>query len=179
MEETNAAPVSRNRVGRDLVLLPRTVWKPLGRGSAPSTSALACVADGGNWHEFVSASPADRDGRFRVVLFRFSETGPSAIGFVAWLHSAEDGQDRRHRDLRQELSGSEKLFEVCQGAMDYWACPVGTAADRLRRRHQNPHPEGLSCSLDASPAFAGEDEINPPAGCWRPWRAARLPPCRL
>jgi len=58
-----------------------------------------------------------------VVLFRFSETGPSAIGFVAWLHSAEDGQDRRHRDLRQELFGSEKLFEVCQGAMDYWACP--------------------------------------------------------
>jgi len=176
MEETNAAPVSRNRVGRDLVLCRglclEAAWT---RQRAFDLCARLCRGR----RQFVSASPADRDGRFRVVLFRFSETGPSAIGFVAWLHSAEDGQDRRHRDLRQELSGSEKLFEVCQGAMDYWACPVGTAADRLRRRHQNPHPEGLSCSLDASPAFAGEDEINPPAGCWRPWRAARLPPCRL
>jgi len=26
---------------------------------------------------------------------------------------------------------SEKLFEVCQGAMGYWACPVGKAADRF------------------------------------------------
>ena len=32
------------------------------------------------------------------------------------------GKDRR---------GSERLFEVCQGAMDYWACPVGPAADRF------------------------------------------------
>jgi len=63
------------------------VWKPLGAGKAPSSNALACVADGGAWHEFVSAVAADKDGRFRVVLFKFSETGPSAIGFVAWLHS--------------------------------------------------------------------------------------------
>ena len=49
------------------------VWQPLGRGSAPAANALACVAGGGVWHEFVPATPADRDGRFRIVLFKFSE----------------------------------------------------------------------------------------------------------
>jgi hypothetical protein len=109
------------------------VWKPLGAGKAPSSNALACVADGGAWHEFVPAVATDKDGRFRVVLFNFSETGPSAIGFVAWLHSnlrrlgktgaiVICGKDRR---------SSAKLFEICQGAMDYWACPVGPSGDRF------------------------------------------------
>jgi hypothetical protein len=109
------------------------VWRRLGQGSAPSHDALACVADDGVWHEFVPATTTDADGRFRVVLFNFSENGPSAIGFVAWLHSnlrtmgktgaiVICGKDRR---------GSDKLFEVCQGAMDYWACPVGPAGDRF------------------------------------------------
>jgi len=109
------------------------VWKPLVEGRAPSTGALACVADGGTWHEFVPATSADTAGRFRVVLFKFSESGPSAIGFVAWLHShlrrmgktgaiVICGKDRRN---------SIRLFEICQGAMDYWACPAGPAGDRF------------------------------------------------
>lgn len=109
------------------------VWKPLDAGRAPSGSALACVVDGGTWHEFVPATPADTAGRFCVVLFKFSEAGPSAIGFVAWLHShlrrmgktgaiVICGKDRRN---------SIQLFEICQGAMDYWACPVGPAGDRF------------------------------------------------
>ena len=59
------------------------VRKPLAQGSAPSHNALACIADGGIWHEFVPATPADTQGRFRLVLFKFSENGPSAIGFFA------------------------------------------------------------------------------------------------
>jgi hypothetical protein len=109
------------------------VWKPLANGVAPSSDALACVADGGTWHEFVPATADDKQGRFRVVLFKFSETGPSAIGFVAWLHSSLRrmgktgaivvcGKDRRN---------SPELFAICQGAMDYWACPVGPAGDRF------------------------------------------------
>jgi len=109
------------------------VWKPLDRGQPPSATALACVADAGTWHEFVPADSADTNGRFRVVLFRFSENGPSAIGFVAWLHSnlrrmgrtgaiVICGKDRRN---------SAKLFDICQGAMDYWACPVGPTGDRF------------------------------------------------
>jgi hypothetical protein len=109
------------------------IWKPLASGTAPSADALACVADGGAWHEFVPASATDKQGRFRVVLLRFSETGPSAIGFVAWLHSwlrhlgktgaiVICGKDRR---------ASPRLFAICQGAMDYWACPVGPAGDRF------------------------------------------------
>jgi len=109
------------------------VWQPLGRGSAPSDRALACVSDGGTWHEFVPAAAADAHGRFRVVLFRFSETGPSAIGFVAWLHSSLRRMGRTGAIVicGKDRRGSEKLFEVCQGAMDYWACPVGPTADRF------------------------------------------------
>jgi hypothetical protein len=32
------------------------------------------------------------------------------------------GKDRRN---------SIQLFEICQGAMDYWACPIGPAGDRF------------------------------------------------
>ena len=83
-----------------------------------------------------------------MVLFKFSEEGPSAIGFVGWLHSnlrrmgktgaiVICGKDRRRRARPVQSSsaakprGSEKLFEVCQRAMDYWACPVGPAGDRF------------------------------------------------
>ena len=109
------------------------VWRPLGPGSAPAKDAVACVADGGIWHEFVPASATDADGRFRVVLFKFSETGPSAIGFVAWLHSnlRRMGKTGAIVICGKDRRGSEKLFEVCQGAMDYWACPVGPAGDRF------------------------------------------------
>src|SRR5450432_381651 len=63
------------------------IWKLMHIGELPSSSALACVADGAVWHQFVPAAASETTGRFRVVLFRFSESGPSAIGFVAWLHS--------------------------------------------------------------------------------------------
>lgn len=109
------------------------VWKPLDQGRPPSGSALACVADAGIWHEFVPAQASGTSGRFRVVLFNFSENGPSAIGFIAWLHSnlrrigrtgaiVICGKDRRN---------SAKLFEISQGAMDYWACPVGPPGERF------------------------------------------------
>ncbi len=109
------------------------VWRPLAAGEAPPADALACVSDGGAWCAFVPAPAAEAHGRFRVVLFRFAEVGPSAIGFVAWLHThlrilgrtgaiVICGRDRR---------SSPALFEICQGAMDYWACPVGAAGNRF------------------------------------------------
>jgi hypothetical protein len=109
------------------------VWKPLAQGSSPSSNALACVADHGIWHEFVPATTVDTQGRFRVVLFKFSEDGPSAIGFVAWLHSnlRRMGKTGAIVICGKDHRGSKKLFEVCQGAMDYWACPVGPAGDRF------------------------------------------------
>jgi hypothetical protein len=109
------------------------VWKPLDEASAPSRHALACVADGDIWHEFVPATTADTHGRFRVVLFKFSEDGPSAIGFVAWLHSnlRRMGKTGAIVICGKDRRASSKLFEVCQGAMDYWACPAGPAGDRF------------------------------------------------
>ena len=109
------------------------VWKPISDGAPPSKGALACVNDGGAWFEFVPAQPEDGSNRFRVVCFRFAEDGPSAIGFVGWLHShlrtmgktgaiVVCGRDRRD---------SAALFEICQGVMDYWACPAGPAGDRF------------------------------------------------
>lgn len=59
-------------------------WRDLGEGEAPSTEAIACVRDGDRWHQFVPQENGRAGaGDFHVVLFRFSETGPSAIGFVA------------------------------------------------------------------------------------------------
>ena len=109
------------------------VWKPMDSGDRPSPNALACVADGVVWHEFVPAKATDANGRFRVVLFKFSETGPSAIGFVAWLHSNLRRMGRTGAIVicGKDQRASEKLFEICQGAMDYWACPVGPAGDRF------------------------------------------------
>jgi hypothetical protein len=125
MEETNAA--FDERLCRVIAQAETTfyaedyVWKPLEPGSAPSSDALACVADGRIWHEFVPASAADTDGRFRVVLFKFSEKGPSAIGFVGWLHSnlRKMGKTGAIVICGKDRRSSEKLFEMCQGAMDY------------------------------------------------------------
>ena len=68
-----------------------------------------------------------------MVLFKFSEEGPSAIGFVGWLHSnlRRMGKTGAIVICGKDRRGSEKLFEVCQRAMDYWACPVGPAGDRF------------------------------------------------
>ena len=109
------------------------VWRPLDAGNAPSGNALACVVDGGAWHEFVPATASDVNGRFRVVLFNFSEAGPSAIGFVAWLHSnlRRMGKTGAIVICGKDRRASTKLFEICQGAMDYWACPVGPSGDRF------------------------------------------------
>jgi hypothetical protein len=109
------------------------VWKPLANGASPSGSALACVNDRGAWHEFVPAAAEDNLGRFRVVLFNFSETGPSAIGFVAWLHSClrRMGKTGAIVICGKDKRASPQLFEICQGAMDYWACPDGPAGDRF------------------------------------------------
>jgi hypothetical protein len=108
------------------------VWKHLGEGAAPSQNALACVVDDGMWHEFVPAT-GDTVGRFKVVLFNFSEAGPSAIGFVAWLHSnlRQMGKTGAIVICGKDRRASARLFEVCQGAMDYWACPAGPAGDRF------------------------------------------------
>ncbi len=91
------------------------VWKTLDQGRPPSGSALACVADAGIWHEFVPAQASDTSGRFRVVLFNFSENGRTGAIVIC-------GKDRRN---------SAKLLEISQGAMDYWACPVGPPGERF------------------------------------------------
>jgi hypothetical protein len=40
----------------DTTFFPESyVWKPRGSGRTPSANALACVADGEVWHEFVPA----------------------------------------------------------------------------------------------------------------------------
>lgn len=109
------------------------VWKPLAVGDGPAVNAIACVNDRGAWRQFVPAEAADTDGRFRVVLFNFSETGPSAIGFVAWLHSHLRTMGRTGAIVicGKDKRASPELFEICQGAMDYWACPEGPSGDRF------------------------------------------------
>ncbi len=108
-------------------------WRPLGGGCAPSDDSLACVYNGDAWFEFAPASDPEEPQQFRVVRFAFSENGPSAIGFVAWLHSHLRTMGKTGaivicgKDSRQ----SRALFDICQGAMDYWACPVGPAGDRF------------------------------------------------
>ncbi|MEM1129292.1 MAG: DUF6196 family protein [Pseudomonadota bacterium] len=108
------------------------VWRRLEAGRAPSWEALACVADGGTWHEFVPAT-AETEGRFCVVLFRFAEDGPSAIGFVAWLHThlRTTGRTGAIVICGKDRRASPKLDQICQGAMDYWACPVGPTGTRF------------------------------------------------
>ncbi len=109
------------------------VWKEMDADRAPSSDALACVADGSVWHQFVPAQDDDGEGRFRVVLFKFSEQGPSAIGFVAWLHShlRRMGKTGAIVICGKDRRGSQALFDICQGALDYWACPAGPAGDRF------------------------------------------------
>ncbi|WP_282611413.1 DUF6196 family protein [Pelagibius sp. Alg239-R121] len=126
------------------------VWRPLEVGNAPFHEALACVADAGTWHEFVPAGVTDTDGRFCVVLFRFSESGPSAIGFVAWLHSHLRTMGRTGAIVicGKDRRASPELFEICQGAMDYWACPVGSTSERflavIRKLIERGHALGKS-----------------------------------
>lgn len=109
------------------------VWQSMEAGQTPSSEALACVADAGNWYQFVPARPSDTEGRFCVVLFRFSETGPSAIGFVAWLHShlRTMGKTGAIVICGKDVRNSDSLFQICQGALDYWACPVGAPGERF------------------------------------------------
>lgn len=109
------------------------VWRAQTSGDPPSPEALACVKDGDQWFEFVPGRPDDDAGRFRVVRFRFAEGGPSAIGFVAWLHAhlRYTGRTGAIVICGKDARGSAELFEICQGAMDYWACPVGPAGDRF------------------------------------------------
>lgn len=109
------------------------VWRVLPSGMRPSANALACVSDGTAWFEFVPAGRDDTAGRFRVVCFKFSEQGPSAIGFVAWLHThlRLSGRTGAIVICGKDSRDSPKLFQICQGVMDYWACPVGHAADRF------------------------------------------------
>lgn len=110
------------------------VWTPLSNSEAPRVDAIACVKDGESWHQFVPASQSDDNAsRFTVVCFRFAEDGPSAIGFVAWLHShlRSMGKTGAIVICGKDVRGSAKLFQVCQGVMDYWACPVGPAGDRF------------------------------------------------
>ena len=109
-------------------------WQPLVGGEAPGADAIACVKDGATWHQFVPVADGDDgEGRFTVVRFRFAETGPSAIGFVAWLHShlRTEGKTGAIVICGKDARESARLFEICQGAMDYWACPLGPAGDRF------------------------------------------------
>lgn len=109
------------------------VWQSMTAGTGPSGGALACVTDGAAWFEFLPARSVDAKGRFRVVCFKFSEDGPSAIGFVAWLHSHLRLMGRTGAIVicGKDSRDSAKLFDICQGVMDYWACPVGPAGDRF------------------------------------------------
>ena len=109
------------------------VWRPLADASRPSDEALACVNDGRTWFEVVPARAGETTGLFRVVCFKFSEQGPSAIGFVAWLqsHLWHMGKTGAFVICGKDSRDSAKLFEICHGVMDYWACPTGPAGDRF------------------------------------------------
>lgn len=108
-------------------------WTPLDQPSDVSPLALATVRDDETWNQFVPATRADDPQQFVVVRFNFSETGPSAIGFVAWLHSHLRTMGRTGAIVicGKDARSSSALFEICQGAMDYWACPTGAAGDRF------------------------------------------------
>ena len=110
------------------------VWAPLQDGEPPSPESIACVRDRASWSQFVPAADSHgQQGRFTVVCFRFAEEGPSAIGFVAWLHSHLRAMGKTGAIVicGKDERDSARLFEVCQGAMDYWACPVGPTGERF------------------------------------------------
>ncbi|MCG8490415.1 MAG: hypothetical protein MI743_02265 [Sneathiellales bacterium] len=108
-------------------------WRRMEEGHSPSVNALACVADNGTWFEFVPTETSDIQGNFRVVLFKFAENGPSAIGFVAWIHShlRKMGRTGAIVICGKDTRNSDDLHRICQGALDYWACPVGASGDRF------------------------------------------------
>ena len=126
------------------------LWDPLDPGSPPSGNALACVYNGDGWFEFVPARAPQDPQQFRVVCFKFSETGPSAIGFVAWLHShlRTMGKTGAIVICGKDNRDSEQLFRICQGAMDYWACPVGPAGDRFLEVIRTLIARGTAASAD-------------------------------
>lgn len=107
-------------------------WQTVDPDKATSSDALARIADGDQWFEFVPAEPGAEQSYY-VVQFRFSEQGPSAIGFVAWLHSnlRTMGQTGAIVICGKDQRDSAALFDICQGVMDYWACPVGPAGERF------------------------------------------------
>lgn len=107
-------------------------WTPLAHGEAPRSDSIACVRDGASWHQFVPDRGEDRQGgRFKVVCFRFAEDGPSAIGFIGWLHShlRTMGQTAAIVICGKDVRDTAMIFDICQGVMDYWASPVGPTAD--------------------------------------------------
>jgi len=108
-------------------------WTPLENPADLSQAALAAVRDGEAWYQFVPAGHAEDPQQFVVVRFNFAETGPSAIGFVAWLHShlRTMGKTGAIVICGKDARTSSTLFDICQGAMDYWACPAGPAGDRF------------------------------------------------
>jgi len=108
-------------------------WRVLRDNVVPAADAIACVRDDGAWFEFVPGESESNENQFTVVCFNFSETGPSAIGFVAWLHSnlRTMGQTGAIVICGKDRRNSEPLMKICQGAMDYWACPVGPAGERF------------------------------------------------
>lgn len=120
------------------------VWRRYNNKNSPSTDALACVSDNGIWYEFVPAKAAEKNDCFRVVRFNFAEKGPSAIGFVAWLHThlRKHGRTGAIVICGKDKRLSRKLFNICQGAMDYWACPVGPASERFLGVIENLIDEG-------------------------------------
>ena len=107
-------------------------WRAMAPGG-PAADAIACVRDNAVWREFAPVVEDGPPGGFRVVRFRFAEDGPSAIGFVGWLHTRLrlDGQTGAIVICGEDDRRSPALHEICQGAMDYWACPLGPASDRF------------------------------------------------
>ena len=64
------------------------LWAPFNTDEPPRPGSVACVRDGEAWHQFVPAQDGDpEEDRFKAVCFRYAEDGPSAIGFVGWLHT--------------------------------------------------------------------------------------------
>ena len=110
------------------------LWAPLDTGEAPQRDSLACIRDGKVWCQLVPAHDGDpQEGRFIAVCFRFAEDGPSAIGFIGWLHTQlrELGQVGAVVICGQDVRQSQRLHEISHGIMDYWACPVGPASERF------------------------------------------------